>query len=420
MFSEKFQKPKSKKSVSANITKNSEIQLSKSLAKYDYILAGGGLSGQMMALELQKFISNNARVLIIDQDEKNKNDRTWSFWSTDPFWTEKLPAKTWKKIRVKGEGFDKKLSINPYRYSTIRGIDFYNFSKNRLNKDGRFDTRTSKILSVDSETGIVETEAGNFEGNLVFKSFFDAKKFSPQAYEALGYTFLYQQFKGWFVKTEKEIFDGETVTFMDFNTWENTNETRFFYILPFSKTEALVEYTAFTPRLLDEKVFDENLKNYFKEKLPTTDFQIKETEFDAIPMTDFPFGNKVVGRVISIGTSGGFVKASTGYCFARTHEKVQKIGKALREKGKVEDRDFTSSIHYRLFDSAMLRVTGNGRIPGEKFFISLFQKIPPQFLFRFLDEKASLREIIQTMLSVPGKRKLMGATLGKLLKINRL
>ena len=80
-----------------------------SLIKYDYILAGGGLSGLMMALELQKFISEDARVLIIDKNAKIQNDRTWSFWSVDRFWADNLAVKTWENIHVRGAGFDKKM-----------------------------------------------------------------------------------------------------------------------------------------------------------------------------------------------------------------------------------------------------------------------------------------------------------------------
>ena len=137
-------------------------------------------------------------------------------------------------------------------------------------------------------------------------------------------------------------------------------------------------------------------------------------------MTDYPFPNKINGKVITIGTTAAFVKASTGYCFARTHEKIKAIIHALRTKGRIEESDITSPYHFRLFDSAMLEVTGKGIVPGERFFISLFRKMTPEFLFRFLDEKASLSEIIKTMLSVPGKGKLIIATLRKLMLGNKI
>ena len=385
---------------------------------YDYILAGGGLSGQMMALELQKVIREDERVLIIDKSDKTENDRTWSYWSTDRSLTDILAKKVWNQIKVSGKDFNKQMSIEPYHYATIRGIDFYNFTKKELENDKRFDCITEVIDEIEEADGLVKTTDGNtYQGNLIFKSYFEADKFEIPKED---YSVLYQQFKGWFVKTTDPVFDSETVTFMDFSTLENTHETRFFYILPFSETEALVEYTAFTANRMEEQVYDDHLEWYFKEKLKVSDFKIEEKEFDFIPMTDYPFPQKINGRVITIGTTAAFVKASTGYCFSRTQEKIKGIIRALNTKGKIEESDIISPFHFRLFDSAMLEVTSKGIVPGERFFISLFKKMTPEFLFRFLDEKASLREIIKTMLSVPGKGKLIIATIQKLMIGNKL
>ena len=50
------------------------------MTKYDYIIAGGGLSGLSLAYYLNHSTLRNKSVLIIDQDDKTKDDRTWSFW----------------------------------------------------------------------------------------------------------------------------------------------------------------------------------------------------------------------------------------------------------------------------------------------------------------------------------------------------
>ncbi len=385
---------------------------------YDYILAGGGLSGQMMALELQKVIREDERVLMIDKSDKTENDRTWSYWSTDRNLTDVLARKVWNQIKVSGKDFSKEMSIDPYHYATIRGIDFYNFTKKELENDKRFDCITAVVEEIDETNGVVKTTDGkSYQGNLIFKSYFESDKLEIPKED---YSVLYQQFKGWFVKTEEPVFDPDTVTFMDFSTLEDTHETRFFYILPFSETEALVEYTAFTANRMEEQVYDDHLNWYFKEKLKVSNFEIEEKEFDFIPMTDYPFPQKINGRVITIGTTAAFIKGSTGYCFSRTQEKIKGMVRALSTKGKIEESDIVSPFHFRLFDSAMLEVTGKGIVPGERFFISLFKKMAPEFLFRFLDEKASMREIIRTMFAVPGKGKLVIATIQKLMIGNKI
>ena len=58
---------------------------------------------------------------------------------------------------------------------------------------------------------------------------------------------LVQHFEGWVIKTKNNFFDSEKATFMDFSIDQNST-TQFMYILPFSKTEALIEYTLFSKR----------------------------------------------------------------------------------------------------------------------------------------------------------------------------
>ena len=50
--------------------------------KYEYIIAGAGLAGLSLAYKIRKDQSLNGKsILLVDKDHKNKNDRTWCFWS---------------------------------------------------------------------------------------------------------------------------------------------------------------------------------------------------------------------------------------------------------------------------------------------------------------------------------------------------
>ncbi len=71
-----------------------------------------------------------------------------------------------------------------------------------------------------------------------------------------------QVFSGWRIKTESELFDPESLILMEFPEG-NSPEFEFFYILPFSKTEALIEYTLYSK----EAVSDKKIKD-FAGKLP--------------------------------------------------------------------------------------------------------------------------------------------------------
>ncbi len=77
-------------------------------------------------------------------------------------------------------------------------------------------------------------------------------------------------------------------TLFDFGTPQK-NDLRFFYVLPFSKTQALVEYTIFSSQLLPEEEYEAALREYIHDRLGVISYQIHSEEYASIPMTDYPF-----------------------------------------------------------------------------------------------------------------------------------
>src|SRR6185295_19576215 len=104
--------------------------------------------------------------------------------------------------------------------------------------------------------------------------------------------------------------------------------TTFVYVMPFSTTQALVEYTLFTDRLLEQAEYDEGLKEYISRFLNVQHYDIAGEEFGVIPMTNYvyPASN---GCIINIGTAGGQTKASSGYTFRFIQKQAEQITEAL-------------------------------------------------------------------------------------------
>lgn len=49
--------------------------------KYDYIICGAGASGLLLSNSMiNDDFFNDKKILIIEKDKKNKNDRTFGFW----------------------------------------------------------------------------------------------------------------------------------------------------------------------------------------------------------------------------------------------------------------------------------------------------------------------------------------------------
>lgn len=374
---------------------------------FDIILAGSGLAGFTLALELaRRPFFQGKKVLVIDRDDKEKNDRTWCFWAADG---EPLPPvihKTWHDCRFFGDRFSRKLDISPYCYHMIRGLDFYRWAKAELEKSPHIQRITANIRHIQAEAGIVQTDVGDFHADYIFNSALTSMPLLPTpsalyleppltvsgqssavSRQPSG-THLLQHFKGWLIETPTPSFDPEAVTFMDYRL-EQKGETRFVYVLPFSTNRALVEFTVFSTALCTTEEYDAQLRRYLHEFLKIRDFRVEEEEFGVIPMADLPLRPESAGRVINIGTVGGFVKASSGYAFKRTQRKIRAFVEDWERNGRPDPSVMRSAWRYRFFDSVMLRALGSGEVCGSLFFTLLFQKLPAYEVFRFLDEDAT-------------------------------
>ena len=181
------------------------------------------------------------------------------------------------------------------------------------------------------------------------------------------------------------------------------DRTNFFYVLPYSETEALVEFTEFSKTFYTQEEYDALIKGYLKKYWKLTDYEIEETEFNAIPMTDYNFKEIVNDNIITIGTLGGYVKASSGYCFTRTIEKNIDLAKAIMTNQPISEKITQSHFKYGFYDAAMLDLLASGKILGKQVFPAMFRFLKGDKVFRFLDEKTSIFQDIQIMSSVPKK-----------------
>lgn len=389
----------------------------------DIVIAGGGLAGLTLGVELaQRSAFAGKQIVVLDRDAKQRNDRTWCFWATP---SEPLPPvvhKTWSQCRFYAPDFEKKLDIDPFHYHMVRGQDFYQWAHGELARRPNIRRIQANIERIDATLGRVYTDHGVFTGNLVFNSAFTKTRVLPAASpdypepplsaapEALRRKLtghLLQHFCGWIIETETPVFDPACMTFMDFRPQQH-GETRFVYVLPFTDKRALVEFTLFSPALLARGAYDEDLRSYLSRHLNIRDFRVVETEFGVIPMTDFRFPHRQEGRVIHIGTAGGFVKASSGYAFKRTQRKIWAFVDDWARTGRPNPAVLRSPYVFRAFDSIFLRVLRNNNALGGLIFKCLFEKLPAALVFRFLDEDSTFVETLR-LVSAPPPAPFLGA-----------
>src|SRR3970282_2816363 len=138
-----------------------------------------------------------------------------------------------------------------------------------------------KVLEIEeSETIIlIQTDSESFSCSKLLNSIYNKQKVENQT----KYPVLQQHFIGWFIKSKEAVFNPEQATFMDFSV-EQKGNTRFMYVLPISKTEALLEYTLFSHNHLKKEEYETEIKKYIQ-NLGITNYEIIEKELGSIPMT---------------------------------------------------------------------------------------------------------------------------------------
>ena len=112
---------------------------------YDIIIAGGGASGLSLAYHLVHSPLRDCRVLIVEKEAKDQNDRTWCFWTDRPTLFDDIVYRSWSPLQVLGEHETLTLDLHGYRYKMIRGIDFYRFARQTLSVYPHVDFLQGKV-----------------------------------------------------------------------------------------------------------------------------------------------------------------------------------------------------------------------------------------------------------------------------------
>jgi lycopene beta-cyclase len=386
---------------------------------YDFILSGGGLAGLSLAYHLINSPLRDRSILIVDKDAKQQNDRTWCFWVEQPTLFDEIAYRVWHRLRFVGDDFTREYDLAPYRYQMIRGIDFYDFTREKLSQCHNVTFVCGNIDRVEDGTdrATITVDGRSFSGSWLFDSTLPPSlrgsvpadlllvRVPPSDNRAIQnghYHHLNQHFRGWEIETDQPVFNPAVPTLFDFRT-RQAGHMRFVYTLPFAENRALIEYTLFSTHLLQPEEYDAGLKAYIEEVAGIKQYAINHVEAGVIPMTDHPFPRRLGQRVMSIGTKGGRVKPSTGYAFLRIQRDSAAIVQSLiqhHQPFEVPARRGRFGLH----DSVLLNIMTHHPDDLKPIFTLMFRNNPIQRIFRFLDETATLSEEARFIASLPPRR----------------
>ena len=361
---------------------------------YDYVIIGAGAAGLHIALAMcdESWFADK-KILILDRDKKNSNDKTWCYWEKGEGKWDSIIKHSWRfgKFFTKENSID--LNLPPYQYKMLHALNFYNHAKNQISGRKNFRWITEEVQGIAHKERIsIKTTENTYFAKQVFDSRID-----PGFYKSKDhYIRLLQHFKGWFLKTEDEVFDPNSFVMMDYRIkWKNS--TSFMYILPTAKNEALVEFTFFSPDLVEDAVYDEYLNKYIREVLNLGNFSIDKIEQGIIPMSNYPFHNSNQKGILKIGTAGSWVKPSSGYSFKNAEKSAHQIVQNIISGNPIDKGLYRKK--YNIYDTLFLDVLNEHNERGEELFTTMYQKNAIQDVFSFLDEETSITQDIAIMAS---------------------
>ncbi len=360
--------------------RNSEI--------YDIIIAGAGAAGLTLLLHiLENDVLCRKKILVVDKSLSPDNSKTWCFWDNGKLSLDGYIFHEWKSLVFSALGNSYREKLSDYHYYCVRSIDYsakileLSSSKNNIT----FLEADISNFTSNGEVATIHTSSGDMNGRWIFQSVLTPPDFN----EARVDISLIQHFIGWEIETEKDLFDPDTATLMDFNTSQKNGVT-FFYVLPFTRTKALIEYTLFSTQLLETHIYEEALEEYIKDVfgLHKNGYRILRVEKGAIPMEDRRYNPWYCSRVMNTGTVGGYTKPSTGYTFSRLHDMSRTIVSSL-EKGEEIPSLMPSGYRFRVYDMMLLYLLKNDINTSVLIFHELFRKNKFDRVLQFLDEQTT-------------------------------
>lgn len=368
---------------------------------YDIIIGGAGASGlSLLWYILQSETLSKKNILLADRSLTPATDKTWCFWDDADMPFSDLIHHTWHTLEVGAHGNRYVNKLDRYRYHCMRSVDYSSKILEMARKSERIDLLETDIhgFSEDGDDhAVMETPNGNFRASHIFQSALKPPGLDQMKLDVS----LKQHFLGWEVQTEKPLFYPGRAILMDFDVPQKNGVT-FLYVLPFSETEALVEYTLFSDELLSEDEYEEGIRKYLTDRyhLSTTDYAITRTENGVIPMEDRRYPAFYCNRVLNTGTVGGLTKPSTGYTFTRIHRQSADIVSALENDRELPD--FSGSPYrFRVYDMMLLWLLQHHPERSVTIFSELFKRNSFDRVLTFLEEKTHPGQEISIFSSLP-------------------
>lgn len=378
----------------------------------DLIILGGGCAGLSLAVRLATLGKSAPKTLVLESRPEYFHDRTWCFWGNLGVAMEELVTHQWSSFSVSTttDRIVRNCFANPYRM--IPSEAFYAAAQSVISQAPRIELMLGNNVSAEpvKRDGLWRVMTPN--GELSATWIVDTR---PVTLRGAMQPHLWQSFLGREIVTEDACFDPTCAELMDFSESTPT-QIRFLYLLPFAKNRALVEATVFDPRSMGTEELEPLLGSLLEKRLGSARYSHVRSEQGILPMGQPPASTHDETGFVRAGLTAGGARPSTGYAFQRIQRWADDCAKALG-KGEEPLAHAADPFIPRAMDDLFLRVLRSHPALAPDLFLSLFSKVDPARIARFMSDRGRLSDyaaIITSLPSAPFLGELSGVVLGSL------
>lgn len=366
------------------------------MKKFDYIIAGGGLSGLLLAYRLTQEFPNKKILLIEKNDPQKPFSRQWSYWTNANFFFDKVVKKRWSEFGVYDKFFTKEYKLNDYQFQLIFSHDFFNFIWQALSQNKNLEYVQKNILQIFKNGKVVCQNDSIYQADLVFDSTYKEQKVD----------FFISGWQ-WEIETNTLVND-KKIHFLDYRSTDLPGS--FFYLLPLNQKKIFLTLTFISkkdkniPRKYREKI----LKQFLHQNLNIKDFKIISQSFSGVPINSKK-AKRQNGKVFLIGNNAGLLKPSTSYALVKIVLDTEQIIESLKKNSlpKQKSSNFLSSAdklltssfikHPTLFKKITLDLFKNNN-DGDKILAFLNEQLTPKQSFQLVKKINPLEMIIKSLI----------------------
>ncbi len=370
---------------------------------WDIVILGGGLGGLSLAVELSAPEFSGVSVLVSEKRESYVRDRTWSYWTDQPHRYSHLERHQWNQWSVSSGEVTHHCASTDWRYASLDADAFYNAALDVIRASSNVvlqtNTEVHRVEAIDQQDSIVKLHTGEaIRARLVL----DARPKPLTAPQG-----LVQQFVGWEVQTERDVFNAEAVQLMAFEP--DANGVHFFYELPYSARCALVESTWISPAAWQPD-FDTELRQYLTQVAGHDAYAVTYREHGVLALEGTPRAQGIPSQQMppmGLGRGGGTLRAATGYAFIDTVTHAGHVAKSLRDALRAGTQKtwlppaFRRNAVDRWMDDVFLSVLAQDWSGAPGYFMQLFGSVGSDDTVAFLTGRATWVQRLRIMGALP-------------------